>query len=73
MNRPIRRAMAGAVIALGMLGATALPAGAAPSRAALVQPGQFCKTADLGKVVKAENGKTVKCQHVDGYNRWVVK
>lgn len=45
---------------------------AAPA-APTVLAGQFCSKADLGKVVRADNGATVKCTHVDGYNRWVVK
>jgi hypothetical protein len=41
--------------------------------APMVLAGQFCKQVDLGKVVTADNGKTVKCVHKDGYNRWIVK
>lgn len=38
-----------------------------------VLAGQFCKSADLGKVVIADNGKRVKCVNDRGHNRWVIK
>ena len=48
---------------------------ASPQAVALptVLAGQFCKQADLGKVVTADNGKRVKCVNDRGYNRWVIK
>jgi hypothetical protein len=41
--------------------------------APMVLAGQFCKDADVGKVVTADNGKRVKCMHDRGHNRWVIK
>ena len=35
-----------------------------------VKAGQFCKTADAGKVRRATNGAKVKCVKVKGRYRW---
>jgi hypothetical protein len=69
----VRRKVGALALALGLsIGGLATAAGAAPV-SKVVLAGQFCKTTDLGKVVKADNGKTVKCTTVNGYNRWVIK
>lgn len=75
LRRMLGSAVLAVSIALGGSVATASFVDAAPvvATAPTVLAGQFCKKADLGKVVTADNGKTVKCSYVDGYHRWVIK
>ncbi len=53
-------------VALAIAGITTV---AAPSSA--VAAGQFCKTADEGRVTVANNGATVRCSFDGRYHRWV--
>lgn len=75
----IRRFVAAAALGIGLtVGSAPVLAdvvAAAPTAvsAQTVLAGQFCKAVDVGKVVTADNGKTVKCVNEGRYNRWVVK
>lgn len=75
----VRKMFGAAVLAVSVVlggstvGASVVQAAPVVAAAPTVLAGQFCKQADLGKVVTADNGKTVKCTRVDGYNRWVIK
>lgn len=74
----IRKALGAALVALSVTTGSIVMADhvqAAPAVAAApaVLAGQFCKATDVGKVVTADNGKTVICKDQNGYNRWVIK
>jgi len=69
----LRRSVAAGALALSaVLGGSMMMAGTAGAGAAS-NAGQFCKGDDEGKVITADNGKTIQCQYVDGYHRWMVK
>ncbi|MDQ2678250.1 MAG: hypothetical protein M3Y51_05855 [Actinomycetota bacterium] len=75
----IRKALGAALVALSVttgsiaIGAGHVQAAPAAATAPTVLAGQFCKGSDVGKVVTADNGKTVICKEQGGHNRWVIK
>lgn len=75
----IRRFLAATAVGVSLafggtvVGADIVSAAPSANTAPSVLAGQFCKKADLGKVVTASNGATVKCTNQGQYDRWVVK
>ena len=74
----IRKALGAAVVAVsvlvgGSVAADVVQAAPAVATRPAVLAGQFCKGSDVGKVVTADNGKTVQCVDQGRYNRWVIK
>ncbi len=75
IRRILGAALAALSISVGAVAVDSAPvaaASAAPT-APVVLAGQFCKNVDVGKIVTADNGKTVICRFQSGHNRWVIK
>ncbi len=75
----VRKALGAALVALSVatgsiiVGAGEVQAAPVVATAPTVLAGQFCKNTDVGKIVTADNGKTVICKEQGGRNRWVIK